>query len=230
MNNPSFIIVSEQPRHQILFENLSNSFIGDWHFIKNKADFNLQFIKEISPKYIFIPHYSHKIPDEITTRFDCVMFHMTDLPFGRGGSPLQNLIIRGFTKTKLSAFKCVDELDAGPIYCKADLSLIGTAEMIFKEADKLVIKLIFEIIQKKLKATEQSGKAILFQRRTPEQGNIKTINKLNSIYDHIRMLDAQGYPNAFVDIENFKLNFSNARFENGELIAEVVFKEISHDK
>ena len=41
---------------------------------------------------------------------------MTDLPFGRGGSPLQNLIVRGYKETMLSAIKCVGEVDAGPIY------------------------------------------------------------------------------------------------------------------
>ncbi len=48
--------------------------------------------------------------------FNCVVFHMTDLPFGRGGSPLQNLISRGIYKTKISAIKVVKEIDAGPIY------------------------------------------------------------------------------------------------------------------
>ena len=228
MRKPAFMIVSEHSRHQELFECLSRTLVGDWYLINNKSDFNLQNIAKVSPEYIFIPHYSHIIPNEITARFPCVMFHMTDLPFGRGGSPLQNLIVNGFTKTKLSAFRCIDELDAGPIYCKAEFSLEGTAEAIFKKADQLVIKLIFDIIQNKIQPIEQHGKVSLFQRRTPEQGNIQNLNKLNVIYDYIRMLDAQGYPNAFVDIENFKLNFSNARFENGDLVAEVVFKELNN--
>ena len=35
---------------------------------------------------------------------------MTDLPYGRGGSPLQNLIIRGFESTKISAIEFKMEL------------------------------------------------------------------------------------------------------------------------
>ena len=31
---------------------------------------------------------------EIHENYKCIIFHMTDLPFGRGGSPLQNLISR----------------------------------------------------------------------------------------------------------------------------------------
>jgi len=37
---------------------------------------------------------------------------MTDVPYGRGGSPLQNLIVRGHTETKLTALRCVRDLDA----------------------------------------------------------------------------------------------------------------------
>ena len=43
---------------------------------------------------------------------------MTDLPYGRGGSPLQNLILKGKKTTKITAFKMIDKIDAGPIYLK----------------------------------------------------------------------------------------------------------------
>ena len=58
---------------------------------------------------------------------------MTDLPYGRGGSPLQNLIMMGKRNTKLTAFKCVKKLDSGPIYLKKKLSLDGNLEEIFQE-------------------------------------------------------------------------------------------------
>ncbi|WP_166371142.1 methionyl-tRNA formyltransferase [Psychromonas sp. SA13A] len=225
----AFLVLSEQSRHKILFEKLSNTLMGDWYFIDNKSNFNLQIISQINPLYIFIPHWSYKIPLEITERFACVIFHMTDLPYGRGGSPLQNLIVRGFKETKLTAFRCIDELDAGPVYCKATLILSGTAEEIFKEADQLVMKLIFDIIQNDLTPKEQQGEVVSFQRRTPQQGDIILLTTLNNIYDYIRMLDADGYPNAFIDSKYFKLNFSNASFENNELTAKVVFKELNND-
>ena len=60
-----------------------------------------------------------------------MIFHMTDVLYGRGGSPLQNFIIRGHKETKLTAMKCVKELDAGPVYLKEFLSLLGNAEEIY---------------------------------------------------------------------------------------------------
>ena len=43
---------------------------------------------------------------------------MTDLPYGRGGSPLQNLIKKNHKSTMLSAIECQDNLDSGDIYLK----------------------------------------------------------------------------------------------------------------
>lgn len=43
---------------------------------------------------------------------------MTDLPYGRGGSPLQNLIVRNHYKTKISEIRVKKEIDSGPIYLK----------------------------------------------------------------------------------------------------------------
>jgi hypothetical protein len=56
---------------------------------------------------------------------------MTDVPFGRGGSPLQNLIVRGRRETKLTALRMSREFDAGPVYMKEPLSLEGGAEEIY---------------------------------------------------------------------------------------------------
>ncbi len=228
MLKPGYIFVSEQPRHQLLFDQLSQLLNGDWHYINRRDDFNLALLNRVKPRYIFMPHWSYKIPAEITQQFTCVMFHMTDLPFGRGGSPLQNLIVGGFKETKLTAFCCVEALDAGPIYNQAPLSLAGTATDIFKAADELVVKLIIDIIHKDLQPKEQCGDVSLFQRRTPAQGNIEKLTQLSDVYDYIRMLDAQGYPNAFIESEHLKLSFANAQFKNGKLTAEVVFKEIKN--
>jgi len=62
-------------------------------------------VEEIQPQYIFFPHWSWIIPKRIYEAYECVVFHMTDLPFGRGGSPLQNLISRGIHQTRISAIR-----------------------------------------------------------------------------------------------------------------------------
>ena len=40
--------------------------------------------------------------------------------------PIQNMIIRGFSNSKLCAFKIINKYDAGPIYKKVPVSLKGS--------------------------------------------------------------------------------------------------------
>ena len=125
---------------------------------------------------------------------------MTDLPFGRGGSPLQNLIIRGYKKTKISAIQANNNIDAGPIYLKKDLSLDGSAREIFARASKIAIdNMIPYIIKNEPFPIPQKGNVVPFKRRKVEDSNLPKLTILNEIYDFIRMLDAEGYPLAYID-------------------------------
>jgi methionyl-tRNA formyltransferase len=63
--------------------------------VTDPGDLAVEMLAALDPRYVFFPHWSHRIDSAIFERFECVIFHMTDLPFGRGGSPLQNLIARG---------------------------------------------------------------------------------------------------------------------------------------
>lgn len=198
---------------------------SDCYYIKNKNELTYEKVKKINPKYVFFPHWSYLIPKGIYENFNCVIFHMTDLPFGRGGSPLQNLIERGIYETKISAIKCVKELDAGDIYLKSDFSIhTGSAQELYLEASKIISEMIDNIIEKNPIPIKQEGEIVEFKRRTPEMSNIEKLKDLNKIYDHIRMLDAPGYPKAYLENEKVKYEFFNAKIENGKLFAKVEIK------
>jgi len=118
-----------------------------YELITEKEDLNLNRLKETNPRYIFFPHWSWMIPREIYERFECIVFHETDLPFGRGGSPIQNLISMGIEETRISALRVIGELDAGPVYLKRDLKLNGSATEIFNRASDIIYEMILEIIK-----------------------------------------------------------------------------------
>ena len=154
---------------------------------------------------------------------------MTDLPFGRGGSPLQNLIARGIDETKISALKCVEEIDAGPIYLKRPLSLHGAADEIYLRASKIIEEMIVEIIDDSLIPHSQTGDPVFFQRRKPEQGNLLEARSLEELFDLIRMLDAEGYPHAFININDKRLEFSRAKLSPDGILADVKIS-MTHQK
>jgi methionyl-tRNA formyltransferase len=219
----TYIVLSEKSWNKDLINILSEKFYNvNWMYINNYENFNIESLKRINPEKIFIPHWSHIIPEEIFMNFECIVFHMTDLPFGRGGSPLQNLIVAGIEKTKISALKVVKELDAGPIYLKKNLNLYGTAEEIFLRASTIIELMIEEILENELQPIEQIGNITHFKRRKPSDSNINNLKEINTIYDYIRMLDAEGYPKAFIENENFKFEFSRASLKaNGEINADI---------
>ena len=78
--------------------------------------------------------------------------------------------------------------------------------------------MIIEIIEKDLNPIEQMGDVVYFKRRKPKDSNIFYLKDLKSIYDYIRMLDADGYPNAFIENDFFKFEFFNASLKKGEEI------------
>ena len=175
-----------------------------------------------------VPHWRYLIPESIWSRWPTVIFHMTDLPYGRGGSPLQNLIIRGHSHTVISAIKCTHELDAGDIYLKQSLSLTGTAEEILINANQIIQSMIEKIILDTPRALPQTGTPTLFRRRKPEESNLLLARQgdIPSWYDHIRMLDAEGYPHAFLEINGMRIEFRRVSRRTDGLHADVVIRPI----
>lgn len=193
-----------------------------FHLLTSEDEFNYESLKKLNPKYVFFPHWSSIISKDIYTNFECVVFHMTDLPFGRGGSPLQNLIQNGIYKTKISALKVEKSIDSGDIYIKEDLDISkGSAEEIFINASSIVFnKMIPRFLKGDLTPIKQSGEVTTFKRRKKEESKVSDLNamSLSSMYDFIRMLDAQSYPQAYLELGNLKIKFSQVKEDDNKLV------------
>jgi len=215
----NFALLTDKNWHDDLFEHLQKKHPQHkWFRVQKKSDFTIGFLKEQQIDKVFIPHWSHIIPAEIHSQIECIVFHMTDLPFGRGGSPLQHLIKRKIKETKVSALRITEVLDGGDIYLKAPLKLHGTAQEIFMRCSVVIGKMIDEIISTNPTPVAQSGTPVVFDRRTPDMSSIHEVHTIEDLYDHIRMLDAEGYPKAFIESEDFKIEFSEASIEANQTI------------
>ncbi|RLA83596.1 MAG: methionyl-tRNA formyltransferase [Epsilonproteobacteria bacterium] len=194
----------------------------NFHLLTNKDELTEEYINKLNPKYIFFPHWSWIIPKEIYNNFDCVVFHMTDLPYGRGGSPMQNLIVREVYDTKISALKVDDGMDTGDIYLKEDFNVsLGSAEENFMKLSNIVFnKMIPKFLTSNLIPTKQVGDIVNFKRRIPAESNINILKdkSLNKLYDFIRMLDAEGYPKAYLKLDDIRLEFSEVNLKNNTLV------------
>ena len=213
-----YIVATIRPWNIAEYNSTISRLSGIWHLIDNPGDLTFEVLSAINPRYIFFPHWSHKVPAEIVDRYECVCFHETDLPYGRGGSPIQNLIVRGHRETVVSAIRMVSAVDAGPVYAKRPMSLHGLAEEVFIRTAGIVSEMIRNIIESEPTPKAQTGVPITFKRRAPKNSQIsKNVKNLEELFNHIRMLDAEEYPRAFLEYGRFRFEFSRPALRTGKV-------------
>lgn len=188
-------------------------------------------VKNPTLDYIFFPHFSSMIHKDIYSKYRCIGFHTGDLPRDKGGSPIQNKILKMEYATTVSAFEITEEVDSGPIYaqCPIDLSE-GTIEEILRKISLTTSSLMRKIIEGNLKPHAQIGVPTYHQRLTPADSIIPLdIMSARNLYDRIRMVDGLDYPKAYLEWGKFKVILSNAQFKDGRVSAECTFEEIQTD-
>ena len=132
---------------------------------------------------------------------------MTDLPYGRGGSPLQNLIIRNKEKTKISAIKVDFGIDSGVIYEKINIKTKGDELLdgLRKLQAKVTSKLILNFIDKypNIIGIKQMGEESFYKKRTKKNSELNVSKTIKEQFNLLRVCDNNRYP-AFFYINNVK--------------------------
>jgi methionyl-tRNA formyltransferase len=196
--------------------------------VTERKRLNVEELSSLNPQRVFLPHWSWIVQEELYTKFELVIFHMTDLPYGRGGSPLQNLLARGIYDTKITALRCSSGIDKGPIYLKRPFSLAdGTAQELYTRASHVIEDMIVEITASNPPPQPQTGDPVVFKRRGPNEGDLASVSTLRQAHDYIRMLDAEGYPSAFLEVGGLKYEFSGSSLGAEGVRAQVRISEIT---
>ena len=189
--------------------------------IKEPNALTIANLREFEPDIVFFPHWSWVVDEEIFSNFKCVVFHAAPLPFGRGGSPIQNLVLRGFKSTPVCAIKMDKGVDTGPIYDKRLISLEGSLSQILGRLNTVVNELIQELIIKLPQPKPQVGEVYNFTRLTIKDNELRPDLSFEEIYDRIRMLDDQSYPSSYVNFGNVIFEFSDVCKLDSELTCKV---------
>ena len=228
----TILVLSSRSWSDMVVKKLDLSALYNVVLLKEPQDLVEERVKEIDPDWVFVPHWSHILPGWLWKNYETVVFHITDVPFGRGGSPLQNLIKLKKTDSVVTALGCTDKIDAGPVYLKRPISLMGSAEEIFIRANEIAAMMISEIVREKIVPSEQIGAVVEFKRRKPSESSILecTQGDIESWHDHIRMLDAEGYPHAFLEFHGMRITFRRASRRINGIHADVTIEPIEYDE
>ena len=146
----------------------------------SKQDFSEAQIKAFDPDCILFYGWSDIVSSELISKYRCLMLHPSPLPKYRGGSPIQNQIIRGEVESAVTIFLMDDGIDTGPIAKQAYLNLEGSINDIFKRIEMVGYKLTAELLSGDMSFIEQRHEdATYYKRRKPEESEI-TIEELAS--------------------------------------------------
>lgn len=130
-----------------------------------------------------------------------LVVHASDLPRGRGWSPLTWQVLDGASEIVVTLFEAVDEVDAGPIYAQLRLPL-GGHELIDELrtlVDQATATLIMQFAHDwpNVQARPQVGDPTFFPRRRPVDSKLDPEKPLLESFNLLRVVDNHRYPAYF---------------------------------
>lgn len=136
-----------------------------------------------------------------------LVIHESDLPQGKGWSPLTWQILEGKKQIPITLFEASSKVDYGDIYYKDFISLEGHElidEIKYKQWDKTK-KLILKFIDKypNNSSYKQTGNSTYYLKRSPKNSQIDIDKTINEQFDLLRVVDNNRYP-AFFLKEGYK--------------------------
>ena len=168
--------------------------ISSYFNIKKNYDltFIISYYKIIPKKFLSYSKYN-------------LVVHESDLPNGRGMSPLYWQILKGKKKIVFTLFECSEKMDEGKYYIKKTFYFEPT--LLFEEIKEKQLKFAFKMIElfikkyskkKNIKSFNQKGKVSYFPR-IPSSFNELNINKsIKSQINKIRTRDNKNFPSYFI--------------------------------
>ena len=148
-----------------------------------------------------------------------IVIHASDLPKGKGMSPLTWQVLEGKNEIVFSLFKATEKLDEGDIFIKKTLKLNGN-ELVDELREKQVempLDLATSFINDhgNLKAVKQEGEGFQYQRRTPLDSQLDINKTISEQFNVLRVCDNENYPAFFyINDEKFVLRITKESNEN----------------
>jgi methionyl-tRNA formyltransferase len=151
---------------------------------------------------VFILSYFKLIKEEYLKKHKHnIVVHGSDLPKGKGWSPIIWQIIEGKNKIPMTLFEAVPEMDAGDYYIKDYINFEGhelSKEIRKKQAEKTIemcLKFLENYNQLKLK--KQVGKSTFYKKRNKNDSEININKTINGQFNLLRVVDNKEYPAFF---------------------------------
>lgn len=170
-----YVLATQQKWGEEVYDLVSKGRTGEpWVLLKGESKsltevLLKQLVGDLRPRYVFFVHWSVIVPAVVLDRVECVNFHCTDLPYGRGGHPIENLLLAGKTETVMTAHRMTRGIDEGPVYAKyPGVPLAGRKPEILAGFVVPVAQMIRYLVEDEPVPTAQEGHVVRFSRLSKE--------------------------------------------------------------
>lgn len=159
-----------------------------------------------SAYFCFCLSFSQLIPPIIRQQFKhTLVVHESDLPAGKGWSPLTWQILDGENRIPITLFEATDDVDSGLIYGQRWIEFEGY-ELVDElregqaRATKEVCQWFVDHYPESLsEAREQQGQESFYSRRRPKDSELDPNKTIAEQFNLLRVVDNERYP-AFFEI------------------------------
>lgn len=182
----------------------------NWEEMGNGV-FWLHDLQELpSADFCFCLSFSQLLPSVILKKFKhTLVVHESDLPSGKGWSPLTWQILEGKNSIPVTLFEALDAVDSGPIYAQRVIDfegheLVGELRDMQATATIEICQWFVDHYPESLsEAREQKGAEKFYPRRTPKDSELDPNKTIAEQFNLLRVVDNERYP-AFFELNKKK--------------------------
>jgi len=150
-------------------------------------------VRRMNGDYLFLISCTEIVAEDVLSRYkNCIVIHESDLPNGRGWSPLAWQILEGRNDIIVSAIKCAYPVDSGDIIKQETLHLDGTelSEEIHEKAFRVKSELALSIITSKTThSAKQFGAPGYYRKRKPDDSELFAEKTIAEQFDLLRICE-----------------------------------------
>lgn len=152
----------------------------------------------------FLLSCEKKVTPEVLQRSRSnIVVHASELPKGKGMSPLTWQILDGKNRIPITLFEAVEAIDAGPVYLKGYVNFTGN-ELLHEMQNTVGAKIIemcgaflSDWPQILSKGIDQTGEPSFYKKRTPEDSRLNPQKSIADQFNLLRVVDNDRYPAFF---------------------------------
>lgn len=136
-----------------------------------------------------------------------LVVHESNLPEGKGWSPLTWQVLDGKNRIPITIFEAVEKVDSGRIYLQSFIELTGKEllpEIRNLQGEK-TIDLILKFLEnlEHIKGKGQEGNSTYYRKRNPKDSELDINKSIKNQFNLLRVCDNERYP-AFFKFKNEK--------------------------